>query len=150
MITSTDFCEKLREGVRSMVNGDLPEIRVNSAWVEQNIDEEDAQKLTPAYLRNITVREAMKFGRSVGLKTVTDDDTGNRIIIIRLKDSKKARVVNEKDIPHLESQWKRKFIKHLLKTTPRITDLEGDELKGAAIAIERFIAMIEEHAEGEE
>lgn len=150
MLTSKEFCEMLRDGIGKVANGEMDELKINIAWLDDNLDPIDRKKITYQYTRNTCDREANKYGKGIRARTHKCNETGNDYWIIQLKGDKKARIVNEKDLPALEERWKRKFIEHLLKLQPRITDLEGDELKGAAIGIERFIAMIEDMAKGDE
>lgn len=149
MITSKDFCEKLREGVSAMINGDMKEIVVHGKWLESNMDEESIEKLTPQYLRNIATREANKYGKGIEMRSRTCDETGYRITTLRLKDCNKAKIVNEKDIPTIQAKAVEKFASKILNLMPNVMHLEGVERDGAIEGISLYQKMIRELLNGE-
>lgn len=148
-ISNKEFCDTLREvGVR-LASGERDEVVIPRAYIDFQV--EGGSKITPSYMR-MTINRVpdVKAKGSVSVKMIKDEE-GAVSYTIALNTNVRRKVLTNDDLPRLESQWKRKFVRHLLKTTPRITDLEGERLEGAAIAIERFIALIEEYAqEGEE
>lgn len=147
--TSKEFCQELRKQAQKIADGEPLEIRM--LMLESMLAPEDVRKINASYLR-MTLNRTPEI-KAVGTVRVTRLDTategeGFRVTINR---EPSRRVITNDDLPALEERWKAKFIKHLLETAPRITDLEGDQLTGAAIALERFAAMLEKMAKsGEE
>lgn len=150
MLTSKEFCDKLREGVQAMVAGSTPNMRINMAWLDMNIDPNDRQKLTYQYVRNTMNREAEKHGKAISIKSDTCDDTGHDFWIATLKDCKKARIVNEKDVPAIQARAVEKFAKQILNFMPNVMHLEGEERNGALEGIALYQKMIRELLNGDE
>ena len=117
--------------------------------IQAHVIPDDVAKVTPAYMRTVINRvpEVKAAGR-MSIKR-EQDDSGIIHYVIRLNTNVRRKVLTDNDVSALESKWRAKFIRELLSRPPRITDLEGDELKGAAIAIERFCSMLESMKEGE-
>lgn len=145
-----EFCNKLREAAVALANGDTEEIKLPIRFIGQHFgDDEKVKSITPGYVRTIMNRVGeVKAVGSCSVKSGFDDD-GDPVYIIALKKDTKRKVLTNEDVQALESKWRAKFIRELLNRPPRVTDLEGDELKGAAIAIERLCSMLESMKEGE-
>lgn len=150
---SKAFCDKLRQAGAALGKGEQSEIVLPLHFITVHFadEPEKAKSITPGYIRTIINRvPEVKAVGSCSVKSGSDGD-GNPAYIMTMKANTKRRVITSDDLPGLESRWRAKFIKHLLETTPRITDLQGDRLTGAAIALERFAAMLEKMAKpGEE
>lgn len=148
--TAQEFRDNLREYAKSLANGEREVITIPLDLFDHCEDDADfKRKMTPQYLRSTAIREVEHLGR-ISIKRVKDDDRGVDAYEIRfIKGVKESKAINSDALPKLEATWRKKFIKHLLATQPRITDLKGEQLEGAAIALERFAAMLNEMMEGE-
>lgn len=148
-ITTKEFCDTLREVGEKLASGEREEVVIPKAYIEIRV--EGGSKISPSYMRTTINRVAAvkATGGCASVKVKTNEE-GAKAYHITINRAHKRKVITADELPSLEQRWKRKFIEHLLKLQPRITDLEGDELKGAAIGIERFIAMIEDMAKGDE
>lgn len=148
-MTAKEFCGQLCQGAIQIVNGEREEIRFPTVMIQAHVIPDDVAKVTPAYMRTVINRvpEVKAAGR-MSIKR-EQDDSGIIHYVIRLNTNVRRKVLTDNDVSALESKWRAKFIRELLNRPPRITDLEGDELKGAAIAIERFCSMLESMKEGE-
>lgn len=142
-MTAKEFCAQLCQGAVQIANGEREEIRFPCMMVGSHVIPDDVAKVTPSYMRTVINRlpEVKARGRMSIKREVNEE--GVRFYVITLNTDVKRKVLTQNDIGNLESKWRAKFIKHLLETTPRITDLQGDQLTGAAIALERFAVMLE-------
>ena len=145
-----EFCNKLREAAVALANGHTEEIKLPIRFIGQHFgDDEKVKSITPGYVRTIMNRVGeVKAVGSCSVKSGFDDE-GDPVYIITLKRDTRRKVLTSDDVQALERKWRAKFIRELLNRPPRVTDLEGDELKGAAIAIERLCSMLESMKEGE-
>lgn len=141
-MTAKEFCSQLCQGAIQIVNGERDEIRFPCMMVSSHVIADDVAKVTPAYIRTVINRvpEVKASGR-MSIKREMNEE-GVRFYVIKLNTNVKKKVLTTNDIGSLESKWKAKFVKQLLETTPRITDLQGEQLTGAAIALERFADLL--------
>lgn len=143
-MTAKDFCDSLREAIVKVVNGEHDEIRFSTAMISAMCAPEEAAKLTTSYMRVVLNRvpEVKAVGRA-SIKSARNED-GMAEYVITINRDVKRKVLTSNDLDSLHAKWQAKFIKQLLNTQPRITDLDGDKLAGAAIAMERFAEMLKD------
>lgn len=142
LMTAREFTKKMEEAIVKVVSGEEHEIRFSAGMMMSMVEHEEVQKLTPAYMRTTLNRvPEVKASGKVSIKTTTDED-GTKFFVVTVNKSPRKKQLTTDDIEALESKWQAKFIKHLLGMQPRITDLDGDKLAGAAIALERFAEML--------
>lgn len=140
-ITTGEFCNKLREVGAALLDGKMEEVKIPFTYISATVEPEGAKKITPAYIRQIVGRVVKPKGNA-SVKVVTDEE-GKKSYVISINDKPNRKTITTDDLESLKASWRAKFIAQLLSTQPRITDLQGDELKGAAIALERFAEMLE-------
>lgn len=143
-MTAREFTAELEKAVVLVASGEKEEIRFSTGMITANVAQEEQGKLTTAYMRMTLNRvpEVKAVGK-VSIKTVTDDDGLTQMVITINRNPRKKQLTTD-DLDVLQAKWQAKFIKQLLNTQPRITDLDGDKLAGAAIALERFAEMLKD------
>lgn len=141
-MTAREFTAELEKAIVLVASGEKEEIRFSTGMITANVSPEEQGKLTTAYMRMTLNRvpEVKAVGK-VSIKTVTDDDGLTQMVITINRNPRKKQLTTD-DLDSLHAKWQAKFIKQLLNTQPRITDLDGEKLAGAAIALERFAEML--------
>ena len=144
-MTSKEFCDMLRVNAASLANGDVSELQIKELDLQCNIAPEDLRKINASYIRTIMNRTPeVKAVGAVKVERVRGDADIPDCYRVTINKNPKRRLLTDEELPKLESKWRAKFIAQLLKTQPRISDLEGDRLEGAAIALERMNEMLNE------
>lgn len=141
-INRAAFCDTLRDIGRAIGSGERETVFMPEVYLRSRVEGGDA--ITASYMRQVVNRvpEVKQKGVISIKRKVTDDGDG---FVFALTEAKsKPRVLTGDDIAKLEIKWRAKFIAQLLKTQPRISDLEGERLEGAAIALERMNEMLNE------
>lgn len=149
MATTKEFCDNLRLLAKKLASGELPEYIITDATIDGNLDEQDQKKVNASYIRTIMNRvpEVKEIGTvSISRTDPIEDAPGFRIFINR---EAKRQVFTKNDLPAIEKRMSERIAKRLLSTMPNITDLEGEQLQGAAIGIRRYQDLIKSIAEGE-
>lgn len=143
-MTAREFTAELEKAIVLVASGEKEEIRFSTGMITANVSPEEQGKLTTAYMRMTLNRvpEVKAVGK-VSIKTVTDDDGLTQMVITINRNPRKKQLTTD-DLDSLHAKWQEKFIKQLLNTQPRITDLDGEKLAGAAIALERFAEMLKD------
>lgn len=143
-MTAREFTAELEKAIVLVASGEKEEIRFSTGMITANVSPEEQGKLTTAYMRMTLNRvpEVKAVGK-VSIKTVTDDDGLTQMVITINRNPRKKQLTTD-DLDFLHAKWQAKFIKQLLNTQPRITDLDGEKLAGAAIALERFAEMLKD------
>lgn len=143
-MTAREFTAELEKAIVLVASGEKEEIRFSTGMITANVSPEEQGKLTTAYMRMTLNRvpEVKAVGK-VSIKTVTDDDGLTQMVITINRNPRKKQLTTD-DLDVLQAKWQAKFIKQLLNTQPRITDLDGEKLAGAAIALERFAEMLKD------
>lgn len=143
-ITMKDVCDKLREGANILASGERETINVNLDQLSLALDESDVKKLTPSYVRTIMNRVAAV--KEIGSVKITrldvmkgDDFNGYQVTLCR---ESKRKVFTDKDLPGIKQKAVEKAINHILDVMPNISDLDGEQLQGAAISIKRYQDLI--------
>lgn len=142
LMTAREFTAKMEEAIVKVVSGEEQEIRFSAGMMLSMVDHEEAQKLTPAYMRTTLNRvPEVKATGKVSIKTTTDDD-GTKFYVVTVNKNPRKKQLTTDDLEVLERKWQAKFIKYLLSVNPKISDLRGEQLEGAAIAVDRFAEML--------
>lgn len=147
-VTSKEFCKSLREQAGKIASGE--EVVLRSIDLERFLEQDDLRKINASYIR-MTLNRTPEI-KEVGTVKVTRTDTalegdGYRITINK---ATKRRVYTEKDIPEIKQRLREKIVKQIMKVQPKISDLKGDQLEGAAIALSRMSEMLEDMIKGGE
>lgn len=141
-MSRSEFCDMLRSLGAAIGSGERNNVFMPALFLCANVENGDA--ITASYMRQVVNRvpEVKQKGVISIKRKVTDEGDG---FVFTLTEAKsKPRVLTGDDIAKLEIKWRAKFIAQLLKTQPRISDLEGERLEGAAIALERMNEMLSE------
>lgn len=149
MATTKEFCDNLRELAKKLASGDIQYYVIPDALIENNLDEQDQKKINASYIRTIMNRvpEVKEIGTvSISRTDPIEDAPGFKVAINR---EAKRQVFTKSDLPAIEKRMSERIAKRLLSTMPNITDLEGEQLQGAAIGIKRYQDLIKSIAEGE-
>ncbi|UUT40936.1 hypothetical protein [Salmonella phage GSP032] len=147
MATTKEFCDNLRELAKKLASGDIQYYVIPDALIENNLDEQDQKKINASYIRTIMNRvpEVKEIGTvSISRTDPIEDAPGFRIVINR---DAKRQVFTKSDLPAIEKRMSERIAKRLLSTMPNITDLEGEQLQGAAIGIKRYQDLIKSMVE---
>lgn len=144
-ITSKDYCNKLRELGAKLASGDLEEYRLDMTQLAEMMEPDEFMKISKGTSYSRTIINRVPEVKAVGaIRIKVEEDTFAKYYVFTLNRDVRRKVITNDDLPKIESTWRRKFIKQLLQTQPRISDLKGERLEGAAIALERFAAMLNE------
>lgn len=138
MATTKEFCDSLRVLAKKLASGELPDYVITDATITDNLDEDDQKKINASYIRTIMNRvpEVKEIGSvSITRTDPIEDAPGFKVSINR---DAKRKVFTESDLPVIERRLKEKLLKGITSTMPNITDLEGEQLQGAAIAVKRY------------
>lgn len=146
-VSNKEFCDTLRDVGEKLASGERDEVLIPKSYIDMHV--EGGDKITPSYIRMTINRVGSVKAKGSASVKVRANEEGAKSFVITIKTDAKRKVITNDDMPRLEATWRKKFIKHLLATQPRITDLKGEQLEGAAIALERFMAMIEKMGEDE-
>lgn len=149
MATTKEFCDSLRLLAKKLADGELPEFVITDATITDNLDEDDQKKINASYIRTIMNRvpEVKEIGTvSITRTDPVEDAPGFKVAINR---EAKRKVFTENDLPAIERRLKEKLLKGIVSTMPNITDLEGDQLHGAAIAVKRYQELLKVMVQGE-
>ncbi|AXY85425.1 hypothetical protein HOU20_gp01 [Citrobacter phage Sazh] len=147
MATTKEFCDSLRELAKKLASGELDNYIIADALIEDNLDEQDRKKVNASYIR--TIMNRITDVKEIGTVSITRTDPveeapGFKVAINR---EAKRQVFTKNDIPALEKRIGERIAKRLLNTMPNITDLEGEQLQGAAIGIKRYQDLIKSMVE---
>lgn len=142
MATTKEFCDSLRVLAKKLASGELPDYVITDATITDNLDDDDQKKINASYIRTIMNRvpEVKEIGSvSITRTDPIEDAPGFKVTINR---DAKRKVFTENDLPAIERRLKEKLLKGITSTMPNITDLEGEQLQGAAIAVKRYQDLI--------
>lgn len=139
--STIEFAADMRVAIEKVADGSEPFMRIPLAFIENSIAE--PKKINPSYIR--TTLNRVPCVKAVGKISVKlEENDGAMFYKVTINRDAKRKVLTSNDLDSLHAKWQAKFIKQLLNTQPRITDLDGDKLDGAAIALERFAEMLKD------
>lgn len=142
--TTKDYCDWLRSLGAKLASGEIEEYRMSLLDLAEKLDGDGYYKVTRGTSYSRTIINRVPEVKAVGAISIKVDETPeDKFYVFTLNRDVKRKVLTTEDVDGLKEKWRTKFIAQLLSTQPRITDLQGDELKGAAIALERFAEMIQ-------
>lgn len=149
LMTAREFTAKMEEAIVKVVSGEEQEIRFSAGMMLSMVDHDEAQKLTPAYMRTTLNRvPEVKATGKVSIKTTTDDD-GTKFFVVTVNKNPRKKQLTTDDLEVIERKTREKFAKQLLGFMPNVTHLEGDKRDGAIEGIALYQDMIKKMAEGE-
>lgn len=149
LMTAREFTAKMEEAIVKVVSGEEQEIRFSAGMMLSMVDHDEAQKLTPAYMRTTLNRvPEVKATGKVSIKTTTDDD-GTKFFIVTVNKNPRKKQLTTDDLEVIERKAREKLAKRLLDFMPNVMQLDESERVGAMKGIELYQDMIKKMAEGE-
>lgn len=149
LMTAREFTAKMEEAIVKVVSGEEQEIRFSAGMMLSMVDHDEAQKLTPAYMRTTLNRVPdVKATGKVSIKTTTDDD-GTKFFVVTVNKNPRKKQLTTDDLEVIERKTREKFARRLLGFMPNVMHLEGDKRDGAIEGIALYQDMIKKMAEGE-
>lgn len=149
LMTAREFTAKMEEAIVKVVSGEEQEIRFSAGMMLSMVDHDEAQKLTPAYMRTTLNRvPEVKATGKVSIKTTTDDD-GTKFFVVTVNKNPRKKQLTTDDLEVIERKTREKFAKRLLGFMPNVMHLEGDKRDGAIEGIALYQDMIKKMSEGE-
>lgn len=144
--TTTEFASEMRAAIEKVVDGSEPFMRIPLAFIESHID--NPSKMTASYIRTTLNRvPSVKALGNVSVKREEAD--GADYYKVTINRSPKRKVITNDDLPALQARAVNKKLQALTDYMPNVTDLEGEQLQGAIIGIQRFQVMIKSMMEAE-
>lgn len=144
-MNTKEFCDQLRAAAEALAKGEREEIMIRDFDIENNLDEADQKKINSSYMRTVMNRvPRVRVIGTVKVQRIKDGIDTPSGYLVTLNRNPKRKVVTNDQIPEIKAQAVRHMAKRILNVQPRITDLEGEQLHGAAVAIERYRELIEE------
>lgn len=139
-IPMKDFCNGLREKAKSIAEGEP--LIIPLAMLVQRLHPEDAKKVTASYIRTILVRTPeIKEKGSVSIKKCVCPERGE-YLEVTLNENKKRRIITTDDLPAIKEAAVSSAFAKFMNIQPDITDLEGEQLIGATVALRRMKDLI--------
>lgn len=149
LMTAREFTAKMEEAIVKVVSGEEQEIRFSAGMMLSMVDHDEAQKLTPAYMRTTLNRvPEVKATGKVSIKTTTDDD-GTKFFVVTVNKNPRKKQLTTDDLEVIERKTREKFAKRLLGFMPNVMQLDESERVGAMKGIELYQDMIKKMADGE-
>lgn len=149
LMTAREFTAKMEEAIVKVVSGEEQEIRFSAGMMLSMVDHDEAQKLTPAYMRTTLNRvPEVKATGKVSIKTTSDED-GTKFYVVTVNKNPRKKQLTTDDLEVIERKTREKFAKRLLGFMPNVMHLEGDKREGAIEGIALYQDMIKKMAEGE-
>lgn len=146
-MTTSKFCDILRDIGRALASGEKSEVVMPVAYRDAQLGIDSP--MTPQYMRQVINRVPEVKAKGRASVKQREDEEGVKSFVFTLNEEKRKTIYTPDDLPRLEQGWRVKFIKHILKTNPVITDLRGEQLEGAAIALDRFAQMLRDMCDDE-
>lgn len=144
-MTTKDYCDNIRKVGRALASGEIKEYRMSLVDLAEHLSGDDYHKVTKNMSYTRTTINRVPEVKAVGTINIKIEESAlDKEYVFTLNRDAKRKVITNEDLPRLEQSWKRKFIKHLLQTHPRFTDLEGEKLEGAVEMIKRYEEMLNE------
>ena len=149
LMTAREFTAKMEEAIVKVVSGEEQEIRFSAGMMLLMVDHDEAQKLTPAYMRTTLNRvPEVKATGKVSIKTTTDDD-GTKFCVVTVNKNPRKKQRTTDDLEVIERKAREKLAKQLLDFMPNVMQLEESERVGAMKGIELYQDMIKKLSKGE-
>lgn len=147
--TPSEFRDSLRSFAAQLALGEIDSFPITDKLFENCTDETFQKKVTASYIRTICnrVKEVEERGR-VSVTRLEDEDRGISYYEVTMVEGvKPQKTFGAKDLPAIEHKVRLKVLSELRKISPDISDLEGEQLIGAAQAVRRFKDVISQMME---
>lgn len=148
--STKDFCNALRKYAVELANGSRELLTITDFQLSQSLPETECKKINSSYIRTVMNRvpEVKENGtvKVMRVKATADEVARYEISINR---EPKRKVFTENDLPGIKKAACKKLANDLIAVMPNISDLEGEQLQGAAIAIKRYQDLIKLVTQGE-
>lgn len=137
--STIEFAADMRAAIEKVVDGSEPFMRIPLAFIENSIAE--PKKINPSYIR--TTLNRVPCVKAVGKISVKlEENDGAMFYKVSINRDAKRKVITNEDLPALQARAVNKALQTLTDYMPNVTDLEGEQLQGAIIGIQRFQVMI--------
>lgn len=144
--STIEFAADMRVAIEKVVDGSEPFMRIPLAFIENSIAE--PKKINPSYIR--TTLNRVPCVKAVGKISVKlEENDGAMFYKVSINRDAKRKVITNEDLPALQARAVNKALQTLTDYMPNVTDLEGEQLQGAIIGIQRFQVMIKSMMEAE-
>lgn len=141
--TGKDYCEFLRHLGRALADGSLPEYKLDVTLLAEKMDADEHYKALRSTSYSRTIINRVPEVKAIGnISIKASEDTFAKYYTFTLNKEPRKRVITNDDLPHIKAKAVSKVLKRLIETIPNVMDLQGDELKGAQVAINRYHDMI--------
>lgn len=144
--STIEFAADMRVAIEKVADGSEPFMRIPLAFIENAIAE--PKKINPSYIR--TTLNRVPCVKAVGKISVKlEENDGAMFYKVTINRDAKRKVITNDDLPALKARAVNKALQALTEYMPNVTDLEGEQLQGAIIGIQRFQVMIKSMMEAE-
>lgn len=148
--TTKDYCDFLRNLGVKLASGEIAEYKLSLLDLAEKLDGDGYYKVTRGTSYSRTIINRVPEVKAIGAISIKVEETPeDKFYLFTLNRDVKRKVLTNEDVESIERKALAKGLQSLIDQPPRISDLQGDELKGAAIAIERFVALIGKMTKGE-
>jgi hypothetical protein len=129
-MSEQSFGDQLRLAARMLANGERDEIIMTDFQLQQITGKE---KINPSHIRTTMGREVRTQG-AISVKR-TLDPLG---YVCTFNPDPKKRAIASDELPSIKARAANKMLKEMLSIMPNVADLEGEQLQGAMVAIQRY------------
>lgn len=151
MATTKDYCDHLRRIGKQLAEGEISSYELCWDGLFESLDPDDYDKITKSISYTRTIINRVPEVKVVGRVLVQIDkrDDG-KYYVFTMKKGASKKVLVEDDLPHVRQIAVNKALRRLIACPPRISDLSEDEMRGAAIVIERYVEVMQDMIKGDE
>lgn len=144
--STIEFAADMRAAIEKVADGSEPFMRIPLAFIENAIAE--PKKISQSYIR--TTLNRVPCVKAVGKISVKlEENDGAMFYKVTINRDAKRKVITNDDLPAIQARAVNKALQALTDYMPNVTDLEGEQLQGAIIGIQRFQVMIKSMMEAE-
>lgn len=140
-MSDQSFGDQLRAAARMLASGERDEIIMTDYQLQQASGKE---KINPSHIRTTMAREVRTLG-AISVKRITDPIG----YVCTFNPDPKKRAVASDELPAIKARAANKALKAIADVMPNLTDLGGEQLQGAIIAIQRYQDLIKKQIKEE-
>lgn len=133
-MSEQSFGDQLRAAARMLASGERDEIIMTDYQLQQASGKE---KINPSHIRTTMCREVRTLG-AISVKRISDP-VG---YVCTFNADPKKKAVASDELPAIKARAANKALKAIVNVMPNIADLQGEQLQGAVIAIQRYQDLI--------
>lgn len=133
-MSEQSFGDQLRTAARMLASGEREQITMTDFQIQQVTGKE---RINPSHIRTTMGREVRTLG-AISVKRMQDPPG----YICTFNPDPKKKAVPSDELPAIKVRAANKALKAIANVMPSLTDLDGEQLKGAMIAIARYQDLI--------